>query len=256
MSTVKDTESMSRTRLYSAAPIDDKSAIELSGDQARYIGRVLRLRPHDEITLFDGSGAEYRAIVVSISKSAVDLSITAGVERNVESPFQIHLLQGISRGERMDFVVQKATELGVTQITPILMEHSVVKLDPKRAEKRLQHWCGVASSACEQCGRNVLPVINEATALRDWLGRNHDNPGTRVILRPGSEDSFKSMPDVKDEVTLLIGPEGGFSEAEYELAEITGFRPVGFGPRVLRTETAALAAIAALQTLYGDLAAR
>ena len=153
----------------------------------------------------------------------------------------------------MDFVMQKATELGVHQITPVITEYSVVKLEPRRAEKRQHHWRGVCASACEQSGRNVLPQIDSPQPLRTWLGENYDAPGERLIMKPGGEGSVGSVDSSVRKLTLLIGPEGGFSDVEYELAESTGFSATGFGKRILRTETAALAVIAALQTLFGDL---
>lgn len=245
---------MSRTRLHIDSPLSANSEFELIGDRARYIGRVLRLGPGDELTLFDGRGGEYQATILSSGKNSVRLSIAGHLDRNVESPLAIHLLQGISRGERMDFVVQKATELGVVRITPLITEYSVVKLEPRRAEKRLQHWRGIGVSSCEQSGRNVLPQVDAPQPLRSWLGENFEAPGARLILKPGGKSSIRSVDNNVLELVLLIGPEGGFSDAEYELAEATGFSEIGFGERILRTETAAVAAIAALQTLYGDLA--
>jgi 16S rRNA (uracil1498-N3)-methyltransferase len=153
----------------------------------------------------------------------------------------------------MDIVVQKATELGVHRITPVITEYSVVRLDPKRTEKRVQHWRGIGASACEQSGRNVLPQIDPPQALRSWLGDNFERPGTRLIMKPGAKGSMKSIDGNVQQLILLIGPEGGFSNSEYELADATGFSAIGFGARILRTETAAVAAIAALQTLFGDL---
>jgi 16S rRNA (uracil1498-N3)-methyltransferase len=214
------------------------------------------LGPKDELTVFDGRGGEYCATILAVERNSVSLSIAQHIERDVESPLAIHLLQGISRGDRMDVVMQKATELGVHRITPVATEHSVVKLAPARAEKRLQHWRGITRSACEQSGRNILPGVDPPLPLRSWLGENVDKPGLRLILKPGGEVSLSSLDGLPRQVTLLIGPEGGFSEAEYELAEATGFVPVHFGGRILRTETAAIAALAALQTLYGDLGGR
>jgi 16S rRNA (uracil1498-N3)-methyltransferase len=245
---------MPRTRLHVDGPLIANSELDLEGNAVRYIGRVLRLAPNDELTLFDGRGGEYRATIQSISKNKVQVSVADHIDRDVESPLAIHLLQGISRGERMDIVVQKATELGAQTITPVITDHSVVKLEAKRAEKRRQHWRGIAASACEQCGRNTLPEIESPQAFRTWLGENVDSPGTRIILRPGAATSLRSVDVADRQVILLVGPEGGFSENEYELAQATGFHEIGFGGRVLRTETAALAAIAAVQTLYGDLA--
>ena len=245
---------MSRTRLYTDEPLRAGSDTLLRDDAAHYVGRVLRLGPGDEVTLFDGSGHEYPAVIRKVTRSAVTLTTAEGVARDVESGFRIRLLQGISRGERMDFVVQKATELGVTRITPVLTDHAVVRLDAARADKRAAHWRGVAASACEQCGRNILPVIDAPVALRDWLGTHRDDGGTRVILRPGSDATLASIPAGNATITVLVGPEGGFSEMEYEATSAAGFLPVGLGPRILRTETAAVAIVAALQALHGDLA--
>ena len=248
---------MSRTRLFSPAPLSENTDVTLVGDQARYIGRVLRLKPGDGFTIFDGKGGEYPATVATVSKTQVEINVAAIQEQNAQSPLAIHLLQGVSRGERMDFVVQKATELGVHRITPVLTEFSVVKLDPNRAKKREQHWLNIAISACEQCGRNRLPYIDAPQSLRNWFGENldsnPDNSDTRILLRPGSESALVSIAKPAGDLTLLIGPEGGFSDAEYEQAGIAGFKAASFGPRILRTETAAIAAIAVLQSLHGDL---
>jgi 16S rRNA (uracil1498-N3)-methyltransferase len=244
---------MSRTRLFSPVPLFANTDVTLAGDQARYIGRVLRLKPGDGFTIFDGTGGEYPATVAAVGKTQVQISIAALNNRSAESPLSIHLLQGISRGERMDFVVQKATELGVSRITPVLTEFSVVKLEPKRAKKRAQHWSNVVISACEQCGRNSLPVIDAPQPLRNWFGENLASENGRILLRPDAELPLGSVTKPEGAFTLLVGPEGGFSDAEYEQAEIAGFKAVGFGPRILRTETAAIAAIAVLQSLHGDL---
>lgn len=244
---------MSSTRLFSPAPLSANTDVTLTGDQARYIGRVLRLKPGDGFTIFDGTGGEYLATVATVGKTQVQISIGTLDKRNAESPLAIHLLQGISRGERMDFVVQKATELGVRRITPVLTEFSVVKLDLKRAKKRAQHWSNIVISACEQCGRNILPVIDAPQPLRNWFGDNLASADPRILLRPDANAPLGSISKPQGVVTLLVGPEGGFSDAEYEQAEIAGFKAAGFGPRILRTETAAIAAIAVLQSLHGDL---
>jgi len=245
---------MSDTRLYTDAPLTAGNSVELHEDRARYVSRVLRLRPDDRVTLFDGSGAEYPATITSLRKDVVTLAVDDRREIDRESRLKIRLLQGVSRGERMDFAVQKATELGVARITPLFTEFSVVKLDEKRAARKTAHWRGVAASACEQCGRNVLPGIDPPVGLRHWLGDNPQDDSRRIILQPGADATLGDIGDAADSVTVLIGPEGGFSEAEYEVAAACGFRSIGFGPRILRTETAAAAILAALQTLYGDLA--
>jgi 16S rRNA (uracil1498-N3)-methyltransferase len=252
MSTANDANYMSDKRLYTQESLSTGKRVSLPEDRARYIGRALRLRPKDELILFDGSGGEYSASIVSISKSAVELEVTAHRDAGVESLLDIHLLQGVSRSERMDFVIQKATELGVKRITPVFTEYGVVKLDDRRALKKTEHWNGVAISACEQCGRTRLPKISNPGPLRNWMDENREPAGRRLIMKPGATRPLSEIEIGNRPVTVLIGPEGGFSEAEYELADITGFEPVGFGPRTLRTETAAIAIVAALQTLYGD----
>jgi 16S rRNA (uracil1498-N3)-methyltransferase len=243
---------MSEKRLYTQEPLAVGKRVTLAEDRARYIGRVLRLRPDDLLTLFDGSGSEFHATILSVSRNTAELEILRQLDADAESPLDIRLLQGISRGERMDFVIQKATELGVHRITPVMTEYGVVKLDAGRALKKTAHWNGVAISACEQCGRNRLPKIDEPITLQNWMGEHLQDDDTRLVMKPGANDSLHDVAAVDRPVTLLIGPEGGFSESEYELADATGFKPIGFGPRILRTETAAVAIIAALQAIHGD----
>ncbi len=244
---------MSNKRLYVEEPIKLDADLNLRGDHARYIGRVLRLRPDDALTVFDGKGNEFLVTIRSIRKSVVETTVIEALDRSSESPLKVTLIQGVSKGDRMDFAIQKATELGVTRVVPVLTDYSVVKLDTNRAEKKQTHWEGVAVSACEQCGRNVLPMIDAPTALVDVLADYHGTLSTRILLKPGATKTLKSLDIDGNDVTLLVGPEGGFSDLEYENAEVAGFVPVGFGPRILRTETAALTALAALQSLYGDL---
>jgi 16S rRNA (uracil1498-N3)-methyltransferase len=245
---------MSDTRLYTDAPLAPGEPVELHDDRARYVSRVLRLRPDDVVTIFDGRGAEYLARISALSKDRVLLTVDEQRKVDRESQLRIHLLQGISRGERMDFAVQKATELGVALLTPVLTEFSVVKLNEKRAQKKTRHWQAIAASACEQCGRNVLPVIEPPITLRNWMGEHHTAEGKRIVLQPGANTSVSGLGEPVDEITVLVGPEGGFSDTEYELAAACHFQAVGLGPRILRTETAAAAILTALQTLYGDLA--
>ncbi len=245
---------MSINRIYIEATINVGDQIVVRGDRAHYISRVLRRRPGDMLILFDGSGAEFPAVIRSLARDRVDVSTTDRIERSAESPLAVTLLQGISRGERMDYVIQKATEVGVTRIVPVRTEFSVVRLDEKRAAKRLLHWRSVAASACEQCGRNRLPEIGLPGSLPALLGDFRQHAGTKLILRPDADETLGSAKIDDNEVTVLIGPEGGFSDTEYENAEAAGFSAVRCGPRILRTETAAVAALAALQALYGDLA--
>lgn len=225
----------------------------LEGDRAHYLGRVLRLRVGDNVCVFNGAGGEWLASIDSMTKSTATLSIGEEIDASTESPLKIHLVQGVSRGERMDFVVQKATELGVKRITPVLTEYSMVKLDATRAAKRREHWQSVAASACEQSGRVRLPLVDAPLSLKDWFGAKPAAVDAELILKPGAVESLASVNAPHTKVCILIGPEGGFSDTEYEDARITGFQAVSLGPRVLRTETAAVAALTVLQTRWGDL---
>jgi 16S rRNA (uracil1498-N3)-methyltransferase len=244
---------MSTQRLFCPVRLSANTSLSLGSEQARYVGRVLRLRSGDALTVFDGSDGEYPANVVTITKQALELNVGKYSSRSTESPLRIRLLQGISRGERMDIVVQKATELGVHRISPVLTEFSVVKLEPERAAKRVAHWTKVAASACEQSGRNELPLIDTPGTLYDVLDDENSQDGLRLVLQPGAEQPLPSIVRPEGYVTVLIGPEGGLSDKEQERAKLFGFAAVSFGPRILRTETAALAAIACLQSMFGDL---
>ena len=243
-----------KTRLFVSGQLINGSELVLEGDRARYLGRALRLAVGDDISVFNGEGGEWSAGIDAMTKSTVTLSIGAQAESETESALKIHLVQGISRGERMDFVVQKATELGVKRITPVLTEYGVVKLDAARAEKRRDHWQNIAVSACEQSGRTRLPLIDTPMALKDWFGDKPTEVDAELMLAPGAPTSLASIAAPETKVCVLIGPEGGFSHTEYEDADVAGFRAVSLGPRVLRTETAAIAALTAMQSLWGDLA--
>lgn len=242
-----------KTRLFVSGPLINGTEIELDGDRARYLGRVLRTRVGDAVSVFNGEGAEWSASITQISKTTVTLRLDDRHEAETESPLKIHLVQGISRGERMDFVVQNATELGVKRITPVLTEYSVVKLDGSRAEKRRDHWQKIAAGASEQSGRVRLPLIDIPMPLKNWLGDKPKQVEAELILKPGATTALRSIPAPTTKVCVLIGPEGGFSEVEYEDAEIAGFMAVSLGPRVLRTETATIATLAVLQSMWGDL---
>ena len=240
-------------RLFVSSALINDTEIELDGDQARYLSRALRARVGDRLNLFDGNGAEWTAAILQISKNTVTLRIDDSHEAGTESPLRVHLVQGISRGERMDFVVQKATELGVKRITPVLTEYSMVKLDGSRAEKRRDHWQRIATSASEQSGRVRLPLIDTPIPLKNWLGDKPQRIDTELILKPGAAATLPSLRPQETTICVLVGAEGGFSDSEYEDAEISGFKAVSLGPRVLRTETAAIATLAMLQSLWGDL---
>ena len=240
------------TRLFVSGALINGAAIELDGDRARYLGKVLRARVGDRLIVFNGEGPEWPASITHIGKSCVGLELGESVEAGTESPLKIHLVQGISRGERMDFVVQKATELGVQRITPVLTEYGVVKLNPERAEKRREHWQKIAASACEQSGRTRLPLIDTPVPLKSWFGDKPEKVDAELILVPGATTPLASVPAPETKVCVMIGPEGGFSDAEYADAEVSGFKAVSLGPRVLRTESATIATLAVLQSLWGD----
>jgi 16S rRNA (uracil1498-N3)-methyltransferase len=251
-------ERMSASRLFLSDPITAGQECRVDGDKAHYILRVLRLRLGDTLCVFDGSGFEYPAELVAAEKRQLLLAVGQSQHRDTESPLSIHLVQAISRAEKMDFSVRKATELGVCRISPVLSDRGVVRLDGSRADKRREHWQKIVRSACEQCGRNIVPPVELPQPLSEFLDRgptavSADEDTLRIVLLPGATASVESLPDSLRAIDLLTGPEGGFSDAEIAKAEFTGFRSMSLGPRVLRTETAAMAAIAVLQSRFGDL---
>ncbi|MCU7647855.1 16S rRNA (uracil(1498)-N(3))-methyltransferase [Pseudomonas piscis] len=221
---------------------------ELPEAQAHYIARVLRMAEGDALQVFDGSGQEFRGTLVEVGKKRVRISLDESFAGQPESPLHIHLGQGLSRGERMDWAIQKATELGVDQITPIFSERCEVRLKDERADKRLLHWRQVAISACEQCGRSKVPVIHPPLLLADWLKQTAAD--LKLVLHPVAEPlESHARPGT---LAFLIGPEGGLSDAEVEQAQGAGFLPARLGPRVLRTETAPVVALAVAQQIWGD----
>lgn len=215
------------------------------------MAHVLRLAAGDSVTAFDGRGHEYAARIARISKHGVMLNVGEPQPVSRESPLDIVLAQGISSGDRMDYTVQKAVELGVRAIQPLSTERSVVRLDPARAAKRAGHWQGIAIAACEQCGRNELPQVLAVAGYTAWLAAL---PSTmfKLTLTPGAAQRLAALDRPTGPIVLLAGPEGGLSPREHGDAEACGFTAVRLGPRVLRTETAAVAALAAMQTLWGD----
>jgi 16S rRNA (uracil1498-N3)-methyltransferase len=227
--------------------------VALPEAQARHVARVLRMKAGAPLTLFNGDGAEYAAVIARADKGVVSACIEGvrAVER--ESPLAVTLCQGVSRGERMDYTVQKAVELGVARIEPVTTSRGVVRLDAARARQRTDHWQAVVIGACEQCGRNRVPPVAPVVPLLDWLARHRgDASGTGILLDPGSGRGLAELPRPTGGVTLLAGSEGGLDGDERQDALRAGFVAVRLGPRVLRTETAALAALAAMQALWGD----
>ena len=221
---------------------------------AHHAVRVLRLDVGDLLTLFDGRGGEYRADIVRINRGEVVVRTTAFDPVERESPVATCLVQGISSGDRMDYTVRKAVELGIARIVPVFTERSVVRLSGERADRRREHWIALAAAACEQCGRNRLPEIAPSQSYVAWLAEI-DPPAdgsARLLLSPLAPARLATLPRPDGEVMLLAGPEGGLTDAEAGLAAARGFTGVTLGPRILRTETVAVAALAAIQTLWGD----
>ena len=238
---------MRLSRFFIDAPLS-LGQHELPEAQAHYIGRVLRHAAGDAVQLFDGSGQEYLGELIEVGKKAVRVELREQLAGQAESPLRIHLGQGLSRGERMDWAIQKATELGVGEITPIVSERCEVRLKDERADKRLAHWRQVAISACEQCGRSVLPLIHPPITLAEWQA--HVQAELKLVLHPVAAPlESHARPQ---SLAFLIGPEGGLSEAEVEQARAAGFHAARLGPRVLRTETAPVVALAVAQQLWGD----
>ncbi|HEY9131509.1 MAG TPA: 16S rRNA (uracil(1498)-N(3))-methyltransferase [Dyella sp.] len=225
----------------------------LPAQAGEHVARVLRLNAGDEIVLFNGDGHDYPARIVSVGKRNVQVNIQAQQAPQNESPLSLTLAQGVARGEKMDLIVQKATELGVARIVPLVTERSEVKLDPARAEKRLAHWQAVAASACEQSGRAHVPEIVPVQALDAWLYSLVDNDALRLALLPEGTLRARELTFPSVGGLLVVGPEGGLGERDINALIHAGFAGLVLGPRILRTETAGLAALAALQALHGDL---
>jgi len=238
------------SRLYLDTVLTQGQTVSIDGERLNYIANVLRLKTGTTVSVFNGKGGEYDAHIVSINKRSAELEIGEFSNKDIESSLSIVLAQGISRGERMDFTLQKATELGVTRIVPLFSERCTVNLKGERLDKRVRHWQGTVRSACEQSGRNLVPKIDTPISLAEFL--NCDTEPCRILLDPESTQSLASISPIPSAVTILIGPEGGFSDTERRLAYAKHYQGVQLGPRVLRTETAALAAISAIQTLWGD----
>ena len=241
-------------RIFSDTAVTTGSSVELTGNPATHIYKVLRLRAGDSLVVFDGSGAEYAATIETASRSAVAVIVGDGHEPGTESPLDVTLLQGICRGQRMDLLVQKSTELGVAAIRPVACERSVVRLDDARARRKVLHWRQIAISACEQSGRVRIPEVADPAPLERALTELAALPGTRLLLDPAADRSLGEALDSPEAVVLLVGPEGGLSGGERRAAIAAGFRAASLGPRILRTETAPLAALSLIQYLAGDLA--
>lgn len=243
---------MSAPRFYCPPPLRFGATLELPPEAAHHAHRVLRLRVNDPVQLFDGEGNALDARIAEINGRRVLLHELQTCMAEAESPLRITLAQAMCSSEKMDWVVQKATELGAAEIQPVQTQRSVAKLSGDRAEKRTVHWHGVAIAACEQCGRNALPQVHAPQEFSAWLAQMRGAACAKFILQPEGSTALHKQPPPQGSAILLIGPEGGFSEDEARMAHLAGFAPVRLGKRVMRTETAAIAGIAALQTLWGD----
>jgi 16S rRNA (uracil1498-N3)-methyltransferase len=245
---------MRLTRVYLQGPLVSGKRVKLEGSAASHITRVLRLRVGAALILFDGTGGEYEASIDKAHGGEVIVAVGAQQAIERESSLRLTLAQGVSRGERMDLVVQKATELGVSHLVPVLTERSVVRLTAQQSDRKVNHWRAITIAACEQCGRNRLPSVAAPVALKDFLqGAAGASADARLLLSPVGTAALNDVPRPAGGVTVLIGPEGGLTDEEEHAAVTAGFTALRLGPRVLRTETAAIASLALLQRTFGDL---
>ncbi|MDO9105521.1 MAG: 16S rRNA (uracil(1498)-N(3))-methyltransferase [Methylovulum sp.] len=237
------------SRLYTSALLAQDTPIELDDDNGHYVRSVLRLKKDDAVILFNGDGGDYACRVDEVSRKTVRIAVGQRQERSVESPLLLSLGLGISRGDRMDISVQKAVELGVQHITPLITERCVVQFKGETKPQRWQHWQKIVQHAAEQSGRTVLPELTAIEPIQSWVSSQQ---GLRVFLDPYAQTSLAELRPIAMQVCLLTGPEGGFADHERDIAKAAGFIPVRLGSRILRTETASLAALAAAQMLWGD----
>jgi 16S rRNA (uracil1498-N3)-methyltransferase len=242
------------TRIHVPGPIEAGREFTLGPSQSHHLSSVLRLKPGDALVLFDGAGAEYAATVLRAGKRDVTVAVRERKTVSRESPLAVTLAQSVSSGERMDYTIQKAVELGVAAIQPLATSRSIVRLSAERAGRRAGHWQAVAVQACEQCGRNRVPSVAALLPLDRWLAQlpAAGDGARRLLLTPRADTRLRDLERALHSVILLAGPEGGYTQEEEAAARHGGFVPVSLGPRVLRTETAAVAALAALQALWGD----
>lgn len=237
-------------RIYQAGTRQHGDCFDLSSEASHHVAVVLRMQQGDSLTVFNGDNTEYDVNIHSVHKRAVSVCVCDVRPVNKESGLHIHLGQAISKGDRMEWVMQKAVELGVASITPVITERCVMKLDAERMLKKIQQWQAIVISACEQCGRNTVPKVQVTVKLVDYL--NTARAESKLILHPQNSKTWRDY-SFKQDINLLIGPEGGFSDTELELAQTNGFNLLSLGPRILRTETAAICALSVLQAVAGDL---
>ncbi len=240
-------------RVHVDEPLSPGVTVLLPEQAGEHVARVLRMERGQALILFNGDGREYDAQLVTLAKRAVTAEVTATREISRESPLSLTLVQGIARGEKMDWILQKATELGVTRIVPVMTERTEVKLDEERAQRRMAHWTQIIAMACEQCGRTELPQLDPPQKLTAFLVQLGDDTATRLALLPTGETSLHGLSELPQGAVLVVGPEGGFSGHDELALRQAGFTGLRLGPRILRTETAGIAALAALQAMAGDL---
>ena len=246
-------------RIYQPIVLSSGQTIKLDAQATAHLTRVLRLRAGDSLVVFNGRGngkgnGEFEATVTTVERRVASIKLGKFIDRNVESPLELVLVQGVSRGERMDYTVQKAVELGITQIVPVNTERTVVNLKGDRLIRRQQHWQSIVNASCEQSGRNMVPEVKPIKPIQQWLDESSTDPapGLKLVLHHRAETSLADLPRPEGSVTILIGPEGGLAPAEISAVQLAGYSPLRLGPRVLRTETAAVAALSVLQWLWGD----
>lgn len=244
---------MSHPRICVTQPLHSGAALDLPEQAMRHVVHVLRMNPGEPLIIFNGEGGEFDATLEAVTKRGATVRVRAFRNVNRESPLHVTLAQAVAKSEHMDYSIQKAVELGVFEIVPLLTERSVVRLTPERWERKLEHWQGVAASACEQCGRNRIPKILPVAEMLDWVPHSNKN-AMKLVLSPRADRSLRTLPAGSKPVVLLVGPEGGLSDVEINLAELNGFHGMTLGPRILRTETAGVVALAVVQALWGDLA--
>lgn len=238
-------------RLYIDAPLCSGQQLELPQQQSNYLCRVLRFEVGRELWLFNGAGGAYKSVLSAVSPKRAQVIVGERDEDDRESPFKIELGIALSKGDRFDLVVQKATELGAYRIQPLITEHVDIRLSAERAAKKLAHWRAISISASEQSGRNCPPAIDEPLPLSDWCAKL--NQGCRILMDPAQGVSIRGLQIEGQSAAVLIGPEGGLSESELDFALNQGFTGVKMGPRVLRTETAPLAVLSVMQAIWGDM---
>jgi 16S rRNA (uracil1498-N3)-methyltransferase len=239
------------SRIYYPFELVTDEYVTLTDDATNHVANVLRAKEGQAVILFNGDGNEYSAHLCEVTKRKVIVGIDSKISISIESPLSIHLGQGISRGDRMEWVIQKSVELGVTDITPLITQRCGVKLNEQRWSKKHEQWLKLVIAACEQCGRNVLPTLHPPTLFTNWIQLSTNQ--LRLTLHPRADKAFRHVSMPPFGARLLIGPEGGLTEQEIYQTEQSGFQTIQLGPRVLRTETAAIAAITALQAIHGDL---